>query len=68
MVDYTDTLNEFKILHLKYYYLFLYSVSFSKFSKKHIHIIKKEIFYKVKKNELKNENSNITFKKYFKMT
>ena len=55
MVDYTDTLNELKILHLKYYCLFFYLVFFFKFSKKHIHLIKKEFFYKVIKNELKNE-------------
>ena len=48
-VDYTDNLSELKILQLKYYYLFFYLISFSKFSKKHMHIIKKEFFYKVKK-------------------
>ena len=52
MVDYIDTLNELKILHLKYYYLFFYLVSFLKFSKKHIKIIKSN-FLKVKKRKKK---------------
>ena len=39
IVDYTNTFNELKILHLKQYYLFFYLISFLKLSKKHIHII-----------------------------
>ena len=54
MVDYTDTLNELKMLHLKYYNLFFYLVSFLKFSKKYTYN-KKENFINLKKIELKNE-------------
>ena len=44
MADYTDTLNELKILNIVFIISFLLKIF-----QKHIHIIKKNFFYKVKK-------------------